>query len=136
MKKRKGNVVDVLGSLIAIVAMCILFMSLLYLFAGFDRKEDVRQASRDALLKMETTGYLTPGDEAMLRQRLSSLGCTGIDLSGTSMSPVGYGNTVELRVVCSVPVTIADVPSGGLFGTVYRGSSRTVVIRLTSTAKY
>ena len=47
---------------------------------------------------METEGYLIPTDEEQLINELKDLGVKNINLTGTTLSNVGYGNKITLSV--------------------------------------
>lgn len=135
-RKRKGNVIDWLGSLIFILAVVLLIFTYLNFTRVFDIKEDVKQASREYMLKMETVGYLTPEDRASLTAKLQSLGVTGIDLAGTtSGAPAGYGNRIVLVIKCKIPGDVLDI-NGSIFNAVFRDTSFPMTVTRESTAKY
>ena len=84
-------------------SMCVFVMFLMFMvmFLGYSRTvshNKVERVYRQYLLEMEREGYLTPSDKAGLIADLAFLGVENIDLSGTSLSPVGYGNEVTLRI--------------------------------------
>ena len=58
MKKRKGSVVDILPSMIMVIAAVILITVFFGLYQILSLNEDVKQISRKYMLTMETMGYL------------------------------------------------------------------------------
>lgn len=136
-RKRKGNLIgSAICSLIIILAIILLIFGYLDLVKVFDIKEDVKQASREYMLRMETVGYLTPEDAAALTNRLQSLGVTDIDLTGsTTGGPAGYGNRIKLVISCSIPGESLDINSD-ILNAVFRDTSYPVTVVRESTAKY
>ena len=67
MKKRKGSVVDILPSMIMVIAAVILITVFFGLYQILSLNEDVKQISRKYMLTMETMGYL---DAASRTRRL------------------------------------------------------------------
>ena len=56
MKKRKGSVVDILPSMIMVIAAVILITVFFGLYQILSLNEDVKQISRKYMLTMETMG--------------------------------------------------------------------------------
>ena len=135
-RKRKGNVIDWLGSFIFILAFIMLMISYMNFKQVFGIKEDVKQISREYMLRMETVGYLTPEDAASLRSRLQSLGVAGIDLGGsTTGGPAGYGNRIILSIKGSLPAEEL-VLNNDLFTAVFQDTTYPLTVIRESTAKY
>ena len=98
MKKECGNVLDFLTIILTIIAMSILVMVYLECTNLMMKKLEVGQISRKYLLKMETEGYLTEGSKNSLLAELQQAGVRSVDISGTTMVPVSYGDTIVLRI--------------------------------------
>ena len=98
MKKRKGSIVDILPSMIMVIAAVMLIMVFFDLYQILSLNEDVKQIARKYMLTMETMGYLDPPNQTTLVQELSDLQVTDIDLTGSTMSDAGYGNAVYLQI--------------------------------------
>lgn len=98
MKKEHGNVLDFLTIILTIIAMSILVMVYLECTNLMMKKLEVGQISRKYLLKMETEGYLTEGSKNSLLAELQQAGVRSVDISGTTMVPVSYGDTIVLRI--------------------------------------
>ena len=62
------------------------------------KKLEISQLSRQYILKMETEGYLTEENRQALIQELQKVGLQEIDLSGTTLQPVSYGDTILLNI--------------------------------------
>ena len=98
MKKRKGSIVDILPSMIMVIAAVMLIMVFFDLYQILSLNEDVKQIARKYMLTMETMGYLDPANQTTLVQELSDLQVTDIDLTGSTMSDAEYGNAVYLQI--------------------------------------
>ena len=62
MKKRKGSIVDILPSMIMVIAAVMLIMVFFDLYQILSLNEDVKQIARKYMLTMETMGYLDPAN--------------------------------------------------------------------------
>lgn len=101
-RKSKGNILDFVSIMITILAMSILVMAYLECTNLLMKKMEIGQISRKYILKMETDGYLTEQLKGEMLQELSGAGLRGIDLSGTTLQPVTYGDAVFLKIKGSV----------------------------------
>ena len=89
---------DFMGVGITILAMAIVWMAYMGMAELLLTKIEVSQVTRKYLLRMETVGYLQGTDQAELTKELSALGVGKVNLSGTTMQPVGYGQPICLKV--------------------------------------
>lgn len=96
-KKTKGASTYV-STLICIFVITILFLALFLNYAQVVNQNKVERVYRKYLLRMEREGYLTAADKTSLITELEAVGLKNIDLSGTSMTAVGYGNEVRLCI--------------------------------------
>ncbi len=96
--KSKGNVLDFLSIMITILAMSIMVMAYLECTDLMLKKLEIGQISRKYILKMETEGYLKESDKVSLLRELKEAGMSGIDLSGTTLQPVTYGDAIYLKI--------------------------------------
>lgn len=96
--KREGSTLDFLSISICILAMSIVVTAYFYCSDLLLRKGQVSQVARCYILKMETVGCLTEGDKNRLLSELHTIGLTGIDLTGSTMNPVEYGDSVILHI--------------------------------------
>lgn len=96
--KQEGSVMDFLSVCICILAMSIVLTAYFYCSDLLLRKGQLSQVARNYILKMETVGCLTEGDKNSLLAELQSIGIEGIDLSGSTMNPVEYGDSVILHI--------------------------------------
>ena len=97
-RKREGSALDFLSVCICILAMYIVVTAYFYCSDLLLRKGQVSQVARCYILKMETVGCLTEGDKNRMLAELQSIGLQGIDLTGSTMNPVEYGDSVILHI--------------------------------------
>lgn len=97
-KKSPANVMNLVTIGMAILAISIVVMVYLQCTELILLKLEVSQVSRKYILKMETEGYLTPENQNNLLWELKELGVKNIELSGTTLNPVAYGDTIVLRI--------------------------------------
>lgn len=135
MKKAKGSYADGLISLIFIIALLIVVQEFVYMFKTLEVKEEIRQYARSCMLEMETIGYLSTESKSKLLQNLSDLQVTEVDLGGTTVTNVGYGNEIHLCIHCKIPMNKLN-PSGNNFFSFSFGEERVdVSVTMMSTAK-
>lgn len=101
-RKSNGNVMDMVTIGLTILAMSIVVTAYLECTGLMLKKLEINQVSRRYILKMETEGYLTETGRLELLQELQSLGMENIDLSGTTLQPVSYGDTILLKITGTV----------------------------------
>jgi len=97
-KKSPANVMNLVTIGMAILAITIVVMVYLQCTELMLLKLEVSQLSRKYILKMETEGYLTPHNQNELLLELKELGLKNIELTGTTLLPVAYGDTIILRI--------------------------------------
>ncbi len=96
--KREGSVLDFLPVCICILAMSIVVTAYFYCSELLLKKGQISQVARCYILKMETVGYLTEGDRSRMLEELHTIGLGGIDLTGSTVNPVEYGDSVILHI--------------------------------------
>lgn len=96
--KQEGSVMDFLSVCICILAMSIVLTVYLSCTDLLSRKGQISQVARCYMLKMETVGYLTEGDRSAMLAELQTIGLQGIDLAGSTVIPVEYGDTIILQI--------------------------------------
>ncbi len=96
-------------------------------------KLEVSQVTRRYILRMETKGYLDEGDKSELVAELAALGMSEITLEGSTLSAVGYGETIRLRVKGNINGSVPDIRDGWLNG--FMQQKFTVEEKRMSTAK-
>ena len=98
MKRNKGNMGNLLGTMICVLAMTVLVLQYMEQVRLIQRKWEMIQISREYILRMETRGYLTGEDARELVAELEQAEVTGISLEGTTRNPVDYGEPIFLKV--------------------------------------
>lgn len=109
MKKNQGNIMDFLTILITITAMSFLVTVYLECTNLMIRKVEIGQISRKYILKMETDGYLTEPTKNELVRELREAGLQQIDISGTTLHPVSYGDAIYLKVKGNIQGRLVEV---------------------------
>lgn len=97
-RKSSGSIADILSVGFCILAMAIMVMACLNSIELINTKAEIGQVARKYILRMETVGYLTPEDCGELQRELAELGVGSIDLQGTTMQQVSYGNGITLDI--------------------------------------
>lgn len=98
MKKQKGNIGDLLTTGICILAMCVILLQFFNCVGLIEQKMKVGQLARKYILKMETVGYLTDSERTLLNRELAEMGITEVDIGGSTVSLVGYGEAITLQI--------------------------------------
>ena len=142
--RRKGRIMDKIkkmfgskeeglsqyvSALISLVCILVFFMAMVYELNANSVVNNVQRINRKYLLSMEKEGYLTAEKKTALIAELTAAGATNINLDGTSLSPVGYGNRVILKIECDVTVY-------GIVDMKKEGRIRHVIIEKDGTALY
>ena len=97
-------------------------------------REQMNQIARAYLLEMESVGYLENANIAALRNELEQEGLKDIDFSGTTITPAGYGDNIQLVIEGNLNVDLkVAVP---LLYEASKGWAIPIQIRLLSTAKH
>lgn len=135
MRKRKGNIVDILSSLLLLITSFIIVMAYLTCIQMITIKADADQIARRYILDMETTGYLSDASRTQMIQELEELSAADIDLSGTTFADAGYGNPVYLSIKCHIQGKNLDMASGNMLSFFFEDADFPVEIYKMSTAK-
>lgn len=102
------------------MGICIMAMALcgLYIISStgiLNSKSDVNMIMRKYIIRMESNGYLTADDESELMEELKDVGMTNIDISGTTLSEVEYGETIYLYLKGDISkrvISLGDIKNG------------------------
>jgi len=89
---------DFMTAGITVIAMAIVTMAAFHSMSLMLMKLEVSQVARKYILMMETKGCLMGEDRAHLLEELEDLGLEGIEITGTAQNPVGYGETIMLKI--------------------------------------
>lgn len=98
MKREQGSVTDIMAAGLCMLAMTVVMLAYMGNVELINTKAAVNQIARKYILRMETTGQLTPADRIALVQELEGVGMTEVELAGTTVDWVGYGETVVLMI--------------------------------------
>ena len=98
MKKERGNVGELMAVGLCILALAVMLFSYLDSARLLQDKMQIGQLARKYILRMETVGRLEDGDRARLYQELLDMGVTQIQLDGSTLLPVGYGEEIVLEI--------------------------------------
>lgn len=98
MRKRKGNIGDIMLTGICMLAMLVMLLSCFECVELLNSKAAVGQLARKYILQMETCGYLSGQARAALSVELSELGVTEISFEGTTFNEVSYGDSIALEI--------------------------------------
>ena len=97
-QKDKGMLEHYLPALITIVFMGILWFGSMVTASNIDKSSALNQVARKYILRMEADGYLTEENRTSMVTEFQELGVEAVDLTGTDLTDVGYGNEVCLEV--------------------------------------
>ena len=132
-RKDKGMLDQVLPAMIILVLMAVLWTGSMVSAANIDRSSDIHQTARTCLLRMESDGYLTEENRQWLLSALEDLDMEQIDLTGTTVTDVGYGNPI--RLVIRGRVNLADIRFRGFVSAMMTTRQAKVAINKVSVAK-
>lgn len=105
---------DVLTVSIYVMVLTIVTLSYLGSVQLLNCKAQISQIARKYILRMETVGYLTDSDRVTLEEELYNVGVVQVNVSGSTMERVEFGNPVYL--VIRGQISVQDViGSGDLF---------------------
>ena len=96
-KKPASMIENLLVMMINMVLLCAFLVIILGAFAGISDKWQMRQVAREYMLFMETEGFLNSEDQAAMIAELEACGLYDIDVSGTTVSEVEYGDRIFLN---------------------------------------
>lgn len=134
IKKDSGsflNFVPILITLVVMSAMLIVYSSWVKNLEG---KSQVDIIARNYLLQMETEGYLTQSARDNLLADLEEIGMINISLTGTTLTEVGYGNQIHLKI--QGELIILDYQYLDIFILDKETNTIDISTSLTSTAKH
>lgn len=108
MKKKDPAFVHTLLPVLLSVSMMfgfILFSA--QLMEVFRTREQISQTARAYLLEMETTGYLSASRMEKLSKELRGCGLKEVSLQGSTVSPVSFGEQIQLVITGKLENSIA-----------------------------
>lgn len=98
MKKDKGTIADLMAAGLCMLAMTVVMLAYMGNVGVIRQREQVSQIARKYMLRMETQGELTDADRTAMTRELELVGVTELQLEGTTLEPVGYGETLVLMI--------------------------------------
>lgn len=98
MKKQRGSIGDFLSTGLCLLAMTAVMVVYLGCAGLIQTKTQISQIARKYILRMETMGMLTDEDRSALFGELEAAGVTQIQLEGTTLWQVSYGEPIQLQI--------------------------------------
>ncbi|MCD2345104.1 hypothetical protein [Clostridium guangxiense] len=132
-KKKDGSADTVVMSLIAILVMSVVFVYFISSVVPIKKSTDAEGIARKYMLKMEQNGYLTPDNETAMISDFKNIGINNIDISGTTLSQVNYGEDVYLCITYKYPMK--DLVTGNGVIPSFQNVDKTGHIKKSSTSK-
>ena len=88
---------------IAVISISIVVFVALGVMDLMNTKMEVSQIARKYILIMETKGCLLEEAKKEMLNELGQIGLKDIDITGTTLQPVGYGENIILNIKGNVP---------------------------------
>lgn len=120
-------------SLMAILVMSVVFVFFISNIVPIKKSTDAEAIARKYMLKMEQNGFLTADNEASMVSDFNNIGINNIDISGTTLTQVNYGDDVYLCITYKYPVK-SIVTGNGLIPS-FQNVDKTITIKKSSTSK-
>lgn len=131
--KKKGSVDIAVMSLVAILVMSFVFVFFISNVVPIKKSTDGEAIARKYMLKMEQNGYLTADNKTEMISDFNDIGINNIDISGTTLSQVNYGEDVYLCISYKYPVK--SIGTGNGFIPSFQNVDKTITIKKSSTSK-
>lgn len=131
--KKAGSVNTVVMSLMAILAMSVVFVFFISNIVPIKKSMDAEVIARKYMLKMEQSGYLTANNEAAMVSDFNNIGINNIDISGTTLTQVNYGDDIYLCISYKYPVK--SIVTGNSLIPSFQNVDKTIIIKKSSTSK-
>lgn len=132
LKKNKGTVDEIIIPLFFLFALFVVVIGTLNFVVPIVKYINANQVARTYILKIESNGYLTEENTDQLKTKLTNLGFTNIDLTGTTFSPVSNGDDVFLNIKYDQTYNAFSIVN---FNVVVNHVTKSVTISRSSTAK-
>lgn len=115
LRKKMNGEATVVAAFIANAFGVIVFYLMVVMMIDYTKVVDVKNSIcsvGDTYLQlMMTEGYLTEDDKNDMLDDLSKYGVTNVDFTGTTVSQVGYGERVALKMTCTVDLELHNITS-------------------------
>lgn len=97
-RKDQGNVMHLIPAICCCVVVALMIVVFSSWMANIDKKNNIDLVARKYILRMETKGYLDNADQSSLQTELNGEGCSGVDLAGSTIAKVDYGDEIVLNI--------------------------------------
>ncbi|MCR3761443.1 hypothetical protein [Clostridium felsineum] len=131
--KKEGGVQIVIATLIGILIMSSVFLYFVSNIIPINATYKAETIARKYMLKIEEDGYLKEENSEKMINEFASIGISNIDISGTTLSPVTYGESVYLKV--KYKETIKNLNIVNSIIPTFSNEEKNVVIEKSSTSK-
>ncbi len=133
VKKSAGNVFDFLTACLTVITIAVIVSAGFNAMGLLTAKLEISQIARRYILVMETKGCLEETQRSQMYAELQEAGLHGINIEGTTLQPVGYGETIMLCIRGNIEGFILsdDWWSDGFKGEIYEVEEKRM-----STAKH
>ncbi len=98
MKRQKGSIGDFMSTGLCLLGMTAVMLVYLGCARLIQTKTEISQIARKYILRMETAGMLTDEDRSALFGELEAAGATRVQLEGTTLWQVNYGDPIILQI--------------------------------------
>lgn len=133
ISKKQGSADIVIMSLIAILVMSFVFVFFISNIVPIKKSTDGEAIARKYMLKMEQNGYLTANNKTEMISDFNDIGINNIDISGTTLNQVNYGEDVYLCISYKYPVK--SIVTGNKLIPSFQNVDKIINIKKSSTSK-
>lgn len=96
--KEDGSAMEFVSFGLVLLGFATIMMVYLGCVELIEYKLKTGQVARKYILRMESVGYLNGNDQSNLLEELDEVGLVHVDLSGSTINPVGYGEEILLSI--------------------------------------
>lgn len=133
ISKKQGSVGIAIMSLIAILSISVVFVFFISNIVPIKKSTDAEAIARKYMLKMEQNGYLAPDNKTAMISDFNDIGINNIDISGTTLNQVNYGEDVYLHINYKYPVK--SIVTNNCIMPYFKDVDKTITINKSSTSK-
>lgn len=112
IKKKKGIAGVIIILLISLLVMSFMFAYFVMNISPIKRRTDAEVICRKYALTLEQQGYLTPENQSKMISDFNNIGIRNINLNGTTLSQVQYGDDVCLNVTYTDKIKTVTIGKG------------------------
>ncbi|PJI06579.1 MULTISPECIES: hypothetical protein [Clostridium] len=132
-KKSEGGIEVVVATLVAVLALGFTMVYFISNMIPVINKYKVETVVRKYALKEEQEGYLSPSNVSSMESELKNIGISNINISGTTLSPVEYGEDVLINISYKDNIKSLTVKDGII--PMLSNEAKTITINKSSTSK-